>query len=155
MMCLTYCRKPTQRSTDEAQADAWFPEAQASLPGASQRGVDLRYDLTTSFEEAVFGCQKEIELPRWETCPNCRGSGAQPGASTSSCQRCAGQGRVYTLRRVIVNIPAGVDDGLNVRVIGEGEVAARGGLPGNLYVVLTVKPHPLFKRQGNDIIYEL
>src|SRR2546425_4821097 len=144
-----------QTLIDNAQADAWFPEAQASLPGASQRGVDLRYDLTISFEEAVFGCQKEIELPRWETCPNCRGSGAQPGASTSSCQHCAGQGRVYTLRRVIVNIPAGVDDGLNVRVIGEGEVAARGGLPGNLYVVLTVKPHPLFKRQGNDIIYEL
>ncbi|HZR40101.1 MAG TPA: molecular chaperone DnaJ [Ktedonobacteraceae bacterium] len=160
-----------------------------------QRGADLRYELTITFEEAVFGCQKEIELPRWETCSTCRGSGAQPGTSTARCsacqgsgeirrvqqsifgqfvnvtmcercrgegrvittpcEKCRGQGRVRNNRRVVVNIPAGVDDGINVRVSGEGEVSARGGTPGNLYVVLTVKPHPFFKRQGNDIIYEL
>jgi molecular chaperone DnaJ len=160
-----------------------------------QRGADLRYDLTITFEEAVFGCQKEIELPRWETCSNCRGSGAQPGTSTARCpscqgtgeirrvqqsifgqfvnvtvcercrgegrvittpcEKCRGQGRVRNVRRVVVNIPAGVDDGINVRVTGEGEVSARGGTPGNLYVILTVKPHPVFKRQGNDILYEL
>ena len=161
----------------------------------TQRGADLRYDLTISFEEAVFGCQKEIELPRWEACSNCKGSGAQPGTSTtrcSSCQgtgeirrvqqsifgqfvnvtmcercrgegkvittpceKCRGQGRVRNNRRVVVNIPAGVDDGINVRVTGEGEVSSRGGTPGNLYVILTVKSHPFFKRQGNDILYEL
>ncbi len=163
--------------------------------GGTQRGADLRYDLTITFEEAVFGCQKEIELPRWETCPTCRGNGAQPGTSTtrcsacqgtgeirrvqqsifgqfvnvSMCERCRGEGRVITTpcekcrgqgrvrnnRRVVVNIPAGVDDGINVRVTGEGEVSARGGTPGNLYVILTVKPHQFFKRQGNDILYEL
>ncbi len=161
----------------------------------AQRGADIRYDLTITFEEAVFGCQKEIELPRWETCGSCRGSGAQPGTSTARCaacqgtgeirrvqqsifgqfvnvtmcercrgegrvittpcEKCRGQGRVRNNRRVVVNIPAGVDDGINVRVTGEGEVSARGGTPGNLYVILTVKPHPFFKRQGNDIIYEL
>ncbi len=161
----------------------------------TQRGADLRYELTITFEEAVFGCQKEIELPRWETCSNCRGSGAQPGTSTtrcSSCQgtgeirrvqqsifgqfvnvtmcercrgegrvittpceKCRGQGRVRNNRRVVVNIPAGVDDGINVRVTGEGEVSSRGGTPGNLYVILTVKPHPFFKRENNDIQYEL
>ncbi len=160
-----------------------------------QRGADLRYELTITFEEAVFGCQKEIELPRWEACSNCQGNGAQPGTSTTRCsacqgtgeirrvqqsifgqfvnvtvcercrgegrvittpcEKCRGQGRVRTNRRVVVNIPAGVDDGINVRVTGEGEVSSRGGTPGNLYVVLTVKPHPFFKRQGNDIIYEL
>lgn len=163
--------------------------------GGTQRGADLRYDLTITFEEAVFGCQKEIELPRWETCPTCRGNGAQPGTSTtrcsacqgtgeirrvqqsifgqfvnvSMCERCRGEGRVITTpcekcrgqgrvrnnRRVVVNIPAGVDDGINVRVTGEGEVSSRGGTPGNLYVILTVKPHQFFKRQGNDILYEL
>jgi len=163
--------------------------------GGTQRGADLRYDLTITFEEAVFGCQKEIELPRWETCPTCRGNGAQPATSTtrcsacqgtgeirrvqqsifgqfvnvSMCERCRGEGRVITTpcekcrgqgrvrnnRRVVVNIPAGVDDGINVRVTGEGEVSARGGTPGNLYVILTVKPHQFFKRQGNDILYEL
>ena len=161
----------------------------------TQRGADLRYDLTISFEEAVFGCQKEIELPRWEACSNCKGSGAQPGTSTtrcSSCQgtgeirrvqqsifgqfvnvtmcercrgegkvittpceKCRGQGRVRNNRRVVVNIPAGVDDGINVRVTGEGEVSSRGGTQGNLYVILTIKSHPFFKRQGNDILYEL
>jgi molecular chaperone DnaJ len=161
----------------------------------TQRGADIRYDLTITFEEAVFGCQKEIELPRWETCPNCRGSGAQPGTSTarcSSCQgtgeirrvqqsifgqfvnvtmcercrgegrvittpceKCRGQGRVRNNRRVVVNIPAGVDDGIVVRVTGEGEVSARGGTPGNLLVILTVKSHPFFKRSANDILYEL
>jgi molecular chaperone DnaJ len=160
-----------------------------------QRGADIRYELTITFEEAVFGCQKEIDLPRWETCTNCRGSGAQPGTSTTRCpacqgtgevrrvqqsifgqlvnvsmcercrgegriittpcEKCRGQGRVRNNRRVVVNIPAGVDDGINVRVTGEGEVSSRGGTPGNLYVVLTVKPHPFFKRQGNDIQYEL
>jgi molecular chaperone DnaJ len=167
----------------------------ATRRSGTQRGADLRYDLTITFEEAVFGCQKEIELPRWETCSSCRGSGAQPGTSTarcSSCQgtgeirrvqqsifgqfvnvtmcercrgegrvittpceKCRGQGRVRNNRRVVVNIPAGVDDGINVRVTGEGEVSARGGTPGNLYVILTVKPHPYFKRSGNDILYEL
>src|SRR5579883_1492184 len=161
----------------------------------SQRGADIRYELTITFEEAVFGCQKEIDLPRWETCTNCRGNGAQPGTSTTRCpacqgtgevrrvqqsifgqlvnvtmcercrgegriittpcEKCRGQGRVRNNRRVVVNIPAGVDDGINVRVTGEGEVSARGGVPGNLYVILTVKPHPFFKRQGNDIVFDL
>lgn len=160
-----------------------------------QRGADIRYDLTISFEEAVFGCQKEIEIPRWETCGTCHGNGAQPGTATqrctycqgtgeirrvqqsifgqfvnvmvcdrcrgegrvitTPCERCRGQGRVRNNRRVVVNIPAGVDDGVTVRVQGEGEVAARGGSAGNLYVSLTVKPHQVFKRQGNDLIYEL
>jgi molecular chaperone DnaJ len=179
-----------------------FEQLFASAAGAaggrrtgSQRGADLKYELTISFEEAVRGCQKEIEIPRWDTCSNCRGSGAQPGTSTARCtacqgtgeirrvqqsifgqfvnvmvcdrcrgegrvittpcERCKGQGRVRGVRRVAVNIPAGVDDGINVRVTGEGEVPPRGGTPGNLYVALSVKPHEYFKRQGNDILYEM
>jgi molecular chaperone DnaJ len=163
--------------------------------GAPQRGADLRYELTISFEDAVRGCQKEIEIPRWETCQTCRGAGAQPGTSTqrcsacqgtgeirrvqqsifgqfvnvmvcdrcrgegrvitTPCETCKGQGRVRNVRRVTVNIPAGVDDGINVRVSGEGEAGPRGGTPGNLFVALTVKPHEYFKRQGTDILYEL
>jgi len=162
---------------------------------APERGADLRRELTITFEEAVLGCQKEVELPRWETCTPCCGNGAQPGSPstrcstcqgtgevrrvqqsifgrfvnvtrcercrgqgrniTTPCELCRGQGRVPVNRRVSVTIPAGVDDGITVRVIGEGEVGPRGGVPGNLYVVLTVKPHPCFQRQGNDILYEL
>jgi molecular chaperone DnaJ len=167
----------------------------ASRRSGPQRGADIKYDLTISFEEAVFGCQKEIEIPRWETCPTCTGTGAQPGTSTqrcphcqgtgeirrmqqsifgqfvnvmvcdrcrgegriitTPCERCRGQGRIRQNRRVVVNIPAGVDDGVTVRVQGEGEVGGRGSVAGNLYVNLTVKPHPYFKRQGNDLLYEL
>jgi molecular chaperone DnaJ len=172
-----------------------FAGAAAGTRRGAQRGADLRYDLTLSFEEAVRGCQKEIEIPRWETCPTCRGNGAQPGTSTTRCtacqgtgeirrvqqsifgqfvnvmvcdrcrgegrvittpcERCHGQGRVRNIRKVLVNIPAGVDDGINVRVTGEGEAPQRGGTPGNLFVALSVKPHEYFKRQGTDIIYEL
>jgi molecular chaperone DnaJ len=161
----------------------------------AQRGADLRYDLTLSFEEAVRGTQKEIEIPRWESCPTCRGNGAQPGTSTqrctacngtgeirrvqqsifgqfvnvmvcdrcrgegrvitTPCDRCHGQGRVRNVRKVAVNIPAGVDDGISVRVTGEGEAPQRGGTPGNLFVALSVKPHEYFKRQGTDILYEM
>src|SRR5437660_7622552 len=177
--------------------ETFFAGATAGSPrrAGTQRGADLRYELTISFEEAVFGCQKEIELPRWETCSSCRGSGAQPGTSTSRCsscqgtgeirrvqqsifgqfvnvtmcercrgevrvittpcEKCHGQGRVRNVRKVLVNIPAGVDDGINVRVTGEGEAPPHGGTPGNLFVALTVQPHEYFKRQGTDILYEL
>jgi len=75
---------------------------------------------------------------------------------TTPCEQCSGQGRqVYNYRHVEVNIPAGVDNNINVRVKDEGHMGKRGGAPGNLYVVLTVKSHPSFKRQGNDILYEL
>lgn len=167
----------------------------AGRRAAPQRGADLRYELTISFEEAVKGCQKEIEIPRWESCPTCRGNGAEPGTQTqrctacqgtgeirrvqqsifgqfvnvmvcdrcrgegrvitTPCSRCQGQGRIRNVRRVTVNIPAGVDDGINVRVTGEGEAPPRGGTPGNLFVALSVKPHEYFKRQGQDILYEL
>ncbi len=168
--------------------------ARSAAPSRNEARI-FAIELTISFEEAIFGCQKEIELPRWEACSTCQGSGAQPGTSTTRCsacqgkgeirrvqqsifgqfvnvtmcercrgegkvittpcEKCRGQGRVRNNRRVVVNIPAGVDDGINVRVTGEGEVSSRGGTPGNLYVILSVKQHPFFKRQGNDIIYEL
>src|SRR5205085_633333 len=67
----------------------------------TQRGADLRYDLTISFEEAVFGCQKEIELPRWEACSNCKGSGAQPGTSTTRCSSCQGTGEIRRVQQSI------------------------------------------------------
>src|SRR5215469_1248173 len=67
--------------------------------GAPQRGADLRYELTISFEEAVRGCQKEIEIPRWETCSTCRGNGAQPGTNTQRCSACQGTGEIRTVQQ--------------------------------------------------------
>lgn len=58
------------------------------------RGTDLRYDLTIEFEEAVFGCEKQIIVPRHETCPQCQGSGAEPGTQPIRCPQCNGTGEV-------------------------------------------------------------
>jgi len=159
------------------------------------RGADLRYDLEITFQEAVFGAEKEVEIPRQEACPVCQGSGAEPGTkpircpqcsgtgevrraqqtilgqfvsvstcprcngereiATTPCTNCRGQRRVQVTRKLAVSIPAGVDDGMRIRLAGEGEPGERGGPMGNLFVVLHVKPHPLFQRQENDILLEL
>lgn len=160
-----------------------------------QRGAHLRYDMTLTFEEAVFGVDKEIEVPRLDVCDVCSGSGAEPGSQpeicpecngrgekrrvqssifgqyvnvavcercngegrviSTPCHKCHGQGRVRVTRHLIVHVPAGVDNDQQIRLSGEGEAGLRGGPPGDLYVVLTVKPHPVFQRQGNDIVCEI
>jgi molecular chaperone DnaJ len=166
--------------------------------GASRRparGADLRYDLELSFDEAVFGVTKEIEVPRTVPCSRCGGGGAEPGSSparcpqcngagevrrvqqsifgqfvnvtvcdrcrgrgeviTQPCKECGGRGAVQTVRRIAVPIPAGVDDGQQMHLPGEGELGARGGPPGDLYVVIAAAPHDVFKRQDTNIIYDL
>lgn len=70
--------------------------AQANSP---RQGADLRYDLTLSFEDAVFGCKKTITVDRWVTCSTCGGSGAKPGTSAETCSRCHGTGRVTSMQQ--------------------------------------------------------
>jgi molecular chaperone DnaJ len=67
-----------------------------------RRGADLRYDLRLTFEEAVFGCEKEIEVTRYEVCPACKGSGAEPGTSPVRCSECNGTGQVRRVQRSIL-----------------------------------------------------
>jgi molecular chaperone DnaJ len=67
-----------------------------------RRGADLRYDLHLTFEEAVFGCDKELEVSRYEVCPECRGSGAEPGTSPVRCSECSGTGQVRRVQRSIL-----------------------------------------------------
>jgi molecular chaperone DnaJ len=67
-----------------------------------RRGVDLRYDLRLTFEEAVFGCEKEVEVTRHEPCPGCKGSGAEPGTSPVRCSKCNGTGQVRRVQRSIL-----------------------------------------------------
>jgi len=159
------------------------------------RGADLRYDLEITFQEAVFGTEKEIEIIRQELCPTCNGSGAEPGTkpircpqcngtgevrraqqtilgqfvsvttcprcngereiATSPCAECRGQKRVRATRKLMVSIPAGVDDGMRIRLANEGEPGERGGPSGSLFVILSVRSHPVFQRQENDIVLEL
>ena len=64
-----------------------------------RKGADLRYDLTIDFEEAVFGTEKTVTLPKWESCGTCKGSGAKPGTSPTTCSRCNGTGQIYTVQK--------------------------------------------------------
>ena len=86
------------------------------------------------------------------TCPTCQGAGR---VLRSPCAECRGQGRVERTRRLMVRIPAGVDNGSQIRLSGEGEAGVRGGQPGDLYVVMRVKPHPQLDRRDQDVIYKL
>lgn len=67
-----------------------------------KRGSDVNTEITITFEEAVFGCEKEISLYRIETCPDCNGSGAQPGTEVTTCSVCGGRGQVTTTQRTIL-----------------------------------------------------
>jgi molecular chaperone DnaJ len=82
------------------------------------------------------------------TCPQCGGEGQ---VVKSPCPACAGEGRRPQERTLKVRIPPGVDDGAQLRMVGEGEGGAGGGSPGDLYVVLHVRPHAFFVRQGNEL----
>jgi molecular chaperone DnaJ len=85
-------------------------------------------------------------------CPDCGGSGQQ---IKDPCPECRGQGRVRTSRTVSVAIPAGVDTGIQIRKRGEGEAGQSGAPAGDLYVVVSVRPHAIFSRDGEDVLCEL
>ncbi len=85
------------------------------------------------------------------TCPTCRGTGR---IISNPCKKCYGEGRVRVSKVINVKIPPGVDNGTKLRVSGEGDSGKNGGPPGDLYVVLYVKPHKLFKRDGVNIYME-
>lgn len=82
------------------------------------------------------------------TCPSCQGMGR---VIKDPCKSCGGAGRVRQERTLAVNIPAGVEDGTRIRLAGEGEAGLRGAPAGDLYVMLSIKPHPLFQRQGANL----
>lgn len=82
------------------------------------------------------------------TCPTCQGMGS---VITDPCPKCKGQARTLRQRIVDAKIPAGVEDGTRIRFNGLGESGLYGGPPGDLYVVLHVKEHPFFEREGNDL----
>ena len=85
-------------------------------------------------------------------CDRCRGTGK---IVETPCHTCNGDGRVERKRKLRVTVPAGIDDSHQIRLSGEGEAAPRGGVPGNLYVVVHVTPHPQLRRRDTELYYDL
>ncbi len=147
---------------------------------ASSRGADLSYNLEVSLEDAVFGKSLNIEIPSQErcngpwnrcsycggagvirqqqgffsmqqTCPQCRGEGE---THNKNCSKCDGSGFIRNNKKLSVKIPAGVDDGDRIRLSGEGELG-RGGSRGDLYILINVKEHSIFERDGKNLYCEV
>ena len=113
---------------------------------ARARGQDVQTNVEITLEEAFQGARKTLAMELEEPCATCRGAGNVGG---KPCATCHGSGWQRTSRQLEVKIPAGIRTGQRVRVSGEG-----GGGPGgrgDLYLAVTVAPHPLFERKGDDI----
>jgi molecular chaperone DnaJ len=161
----------------------------------TRRGDDLFVSLSLSFEEAVFGVKRDVEVETLVRCARCNGSGCEPGTHPSRCGRCGGSGEIQDVARSVfgtvmtarpctvcegtgeeiaapctecdgegrvvkeqtftVEVPAGVADGMELRVADGGQDGRFGGSRGDLYVSLRVKPHPIFERRGQDLACEL
>src|SRR6266542_6127341 len=98
-------------------------------------------------QQSVFGRFVNVS-----TCPRCGGSGT---TVDHLCTRCRGEGRERKDHEITLDIPAGIDDGQQLRVASEGEAGLRGGPSGDLYVLIRLKEHPLFRREGDDLIHLL
>lgn len=158
---------------------------------SGRAGESLRYNLDIEFDEAVFGTQAKIKIPRHKTCDVCNGSGVETGSEPevcptckghgqvrfqqgffsvsqacstcrgegtiikNPCKQCAGTGRQREEKNLSVKIPAGVETGTRLKLLGEGGAGSNGGPPGDLYVVIQVKEHPFFQRRGNDIYCQI
>jgi molecular chaperone DnaJ len=149
-------------------------------PKQPERGADIEYPLSISFEEALRGMTTNVAVSRLDTCsvcqgaghgrgqstcPTCKGSGVPPGRSSGVCRDCGGSGRVATVcetcrgRATIerretlrnIKIPAGVDTGSRVRVAGKGHAGKNGGPAGDLYIVTKVGDHHFFTRKGDNL----
>jgi DnaJ-class molecular chaperone len=110
------------------------------------RGGDVEASIEISLEEAYAGARKTLTLESQEPCATCRGSGHVDG---KACGSCHGGGWQRARRAVDVKIPAGVKTGQRVRVSGEGGDGTQ--QRGDLYLVVTVAPHPVFERRGDDL----
>ncbi len=167
-----------------------------NIGGNRRKGRDILYDMELSLEDVVRGKKDEIELPKFESCNDCGGTGAAHGTKPRTCNTCNGQGqtrRVYNQNRfstfislepcqtcngkgqmidkpctsclgsgkikqnkkLKINIPSGVEDGMTLQLTGEGEYSEQGP-PGDLLIRLYVLPHNLFERlEDGHVLYNL
>ena len=175
--------------------DSFFGDTSGRRTQEAQRGRDVQQRVVLSFEEGVFGAERQVDVTRQEKCERCSGAGNEPGTPINTCNTCRGHGKVRRAqrslfgqfsqittcttcrgtgkvvqthctscrgdgterrnRKIAVTIPAGVESGMQVRLTGEGDVGRDGGSLGNLYIYVDVQEHPLFTREGHDLVYHL
>ena len=113
-----------------------------------RQGEDLESNIEITLEEAFSGTGRNIDLQSEEPCTVCKGSGR---IQNLPCSVCRGTGVVPKINRLEVKIPAGVTTGSRVRIAGKGQAGYNGGTPGDLFLNITVSPHSVFEREGNDL----
>jgi molecular chaperone DnaJ len=168
---------PTSGGSMSERGDDLRQDIEITLEEAA-RGVEKTIRYTHQENCDMCGGTGARSGTQPETCPSCRGAGVirhtqntilgsfQTTATCgrcggrgkvvlSPCPQCGGSGRARKSRERTINIPAGVDTGSRIRLTGEGDAGVRGGGPGDLYVVIIVKPHQIFERRGNDIFCEV
>src|SRR2546422_8720426 len=120
---------------------------------ATRRTVeDIEQRVEVTLQEAYVGGMRTFNIQSTETCPVCRGTRVVAG---KTCTNCNGLGMLARSKRIQVKIPAGVDNGSKIRVAGEGQAGSGGGPRGDLFLVIGVKPDPLFERRGDDLFSEI
>ena len=161
----------------------------------AEDGDDILVRVNLTFEEAIFGCKKEISYSHVEACATCHGKGAENESDIETCKTCRGTGQVTVqqntpfgairtqracsacggrgksiknpcktcggrayvkvTRKKTITIPEGIDTGERMRVTGEGDAGRRGGVAGDLYIEVRVRPHSFFVRDGRDLLCEV
>jgi DnaJ-class molecular chaperone len=111
-------------------------------------GDNIEQPVEVTLQEAYTGGTRTYNIQATETCAFCRGLGEVAG---KPCANCNGQGQLARSKRIQVKIPPGVDNGSRIRVAGEGQPGTGGGPRGDLFLVITVKPDPLYERKGDDL----
>ncbi len=169
-----------------------FSSRRGAKKNRARKGDDTLVRVNLTFEEAIFGCKKELKLDLDEDCATCNGKG---GFDEKTCSTCGGTGRVVSQTQSIfgviqqqttcpdcggtgrtfgrvcsdckghghvtknktieVDIPAGVDNGSELRITGKGSKGFNGGPNGDIYIQFKVKEHAIFQREGDDIYLDL
>ncbi len=159
------------------------------------RGQKIKFSIDLEFNEAAFGCDKQVSFHRTEHCEECSGVGAAKGTQVNTCSACSGTGRIQTTQRGIfgqqivehkctvcsgkgktfekacnickgkgivkkkrtidIKIPAGVDEGQVMPIRGEGNLGINGGPRGDVHILMRVKKHKVFEREGTSIYCEM
>lgn len=129
-----------------------FGRARGGRARRRQRGEDVEAQLELSLEEAHRGGRRTLQMQVAEVCSTCNGTGV---VQEKTCQTCGGAGQVLKPKTIDVNIPAGVREGSTVRLAGQGGAGINGTQPGDLYLHIRLRPHPIFTVRGDDLEIEL